>query len=234
MHRASSEATKFDQNPLTAESERARLHRPSSDRGLRYEWIKACVFGELLGFVPPALVGAFLYWLAAPEALLVAGLVLAGCAEGAILGEFQSRVIKSAFPAVTRWTAATAAAAGIAWLAGMGGSSVVQAAGPLSLLAVVPAWIVGLLAMGVLQSRRLSAAVDASAWIPRTTVAWLIGVAIPVVALSIVPNDAALAVHIAVAVVAAVAMGAIVGVIAAGTLVDFEDQVLHVPLEDKH
>lgn len=188
---------------------------------LRRDWIKACTIGELVGFVPPALVGAWLYALNAGEFLLVFGLVLAGCAEGAVLGMFQSRVIKTAFPATTRWATATAIAAGIAWLAGMGGSSVVQAVGPLSLIGVVPAWIVGLLAMGVLQRQRLHSVVaDASGWISRTSAAWLLGVAIPVLALSMVPNSTPLGVHIATAISAAVAMGATVGFVTAPTLVE--------------
>ncbi len=193
--------------------------RPAN--GIRRSWIHACVVGELIGFVPPATTGALLVWLEAPEAQLVAGLVAAGCVEGAILGAFQADVVRNVFPAVTRWTSTTALAAGIAWLAGMGGSSIVQAAGPVSLLVVAPAWIVGLLAMGVLQSRRLALAVeDASAWILRTSVAWLLGVMIPVVALSLVPNNAQLVVHVVVGVAAAVAMGATVGAITGSTLVD--------------
>ncbi len=203
-----------------------RLETTLPDRraanGIRRSWIRACVVGELIGFVPPATTGALLVWLEAPEALLVAGLVAAGCVEGAILGAFQADVLRNVFPAVTRWTSTTAFAAAIAWLAGMGGSSIVQAVGPASLLIVAPAWIVGLLAMGVLQSRRLAMAVeDASAWILRTSVAWLLGVTIPVVALSIVPNSAHLAIHVVVAVAAAVAMGATVGAITGTTLVDF-------------
>jgi len=64
--------------------------------------------GELIGFVPPALIGAMLVWLGAPEVLLVAGLVIAGSAEGAVLGAFQARFIHDVFPDVTKWTSTTA------------------------------------------------------------------------------------------------------------------------------
>ncbi len=107
-------------------------------------------------------------------------------------------------------------------LAGMGGSSLIQAVGPLARHRrrtrldrrpaldgcppiTPPAPVVA----------------DAETWIPVTTVAWSIGVAIPVIALSVVPNGWPPAVHVVVAVGAAVAMGATVGVITGPTLVRF-------------
>lgn len=180
----------------------------------RGDWIKACTIGELIGFIPPALTGVVLFALDAPEGVLVAALVVAGIAEGAILGAAQSRVITQLFPRVKGWTTATAIAAGIAWLAGMGGSSLVQAVGPVALLVVIPGWIVGLLAMGLLQWRRLRPVADrAVIWIPYTVLAWLVGVFIPVIALSVIPNSAPVLVHGAVAVISAVAMGMTVGAI---------------------
>lgn len=61
-------------------------------------------------------------------------------------------------------------------------------------------------------------------WIPATTLAWLVGVAIPVVALSVVPNQWPLAVHVLVAIPAAVAMGATVGAITGRALNRFVQQ----------
>ncbi len=189
---------------------------------LRHRWIRACIVGELIGFVPPAMTGAVLVVLDAPEAVLVLGLVVAGLAEGLVLGTAQSHVVHDVLPSVSGWVRATTLAAGLAWLAGMGGSSLIQAVGPWALIVVAPGWIVGLLSMGVLQSRCLRPVVaDARRWIPITTVAWLIGVAIPVVALSAVPNGWPPPVHVVVAVAAAVAMGATVGVITGTTLVRF-------------
>lgn len=194
----------------------------SASGTLRHRWIRACIVGELLGFVPPALTGAVLVVLDAPEAVLVLGLVLSGMAEGLVLGAAQSHVLRDALPSVTGWVRATTTAAGLAWLAGMGGSSLIQAVGPWALLVVAPGWIVGLLSMGVLQSRRLHPVVtDARTWIPVTTVAWLIGVAIPVTALSVVPNGWPPTVHVVVAIGAAVAMGATVGAITGTTLERF-------------
>jgi len=186
------------------------------------EWILACVQGELVGFIPPAVVGATLVALDASEVVLVFGLVIAGVVEGMILGRAQARVIGRLLPSVSGWATATAVAAGLAWLAGMGGSSSVQAVGPMGLAIAGPGWAVGLLAMGVLQARCLRPAVlEPNRWIPATTMAWLIGVTIPVAALSVIPNGWPLVAHIIVAVAAAVAMGATVGAITARTLFRF-------------
>lgn len=188
---------------------------PSADStGLRRTWLVACIVGELVGFIPPALTGALLVSLGVAEPVLVLGLVIAGVGEGAVLGSIQQQALRPVVP-VDGWASATAIGAGLAWLAGMGGSSLVGAIGPVALIGVAPAWVVGLLAMPVLQRRRLRAAglSGTRVWITRSVLAWTVGVAIPVVALSIVPNGAPLVAHIAVAILAAVAMGATVGVI---------------------
>lgn len=109
----------------------------------------------------------------------------------------------------------------------MGGSSLVQAVGPIGLILAVPGWLIGLLAMGLLQWRRLRPEVDNGAiWIPYTAAAWLIGVLVPVAVLSAVPNSAHPAVHGVAAVLGAVAMGGIVGAITSHPLAAF------VPTDD--
>lgn len=55
-------------------------------------------------------------------------------------------------------------------------------------------------------------------WIPVTSAAWLVGVMIPVAALSVIPNGWPSTVHVLVGVVAAVAMGATVGLLTGTTL----------------
>ncbi|HXV94568.1 MAG TPA: hypothetical protein VD813_14785 [Pseudonocardia sp.] len=190
-------------------------------RGFRLRWTVAFVLGELVGFVPPAVTGAALAALGAPDALLVAGLVVAGAVEGAVLGAAQAHVMGPVLPAVAprRWVVATAAGAAIAWLAGMGGSALLAAVGPAAWVVAGPGYVVGLFAMGVLQWRELRHAVPhAGRWVPVTAVAWLLGVAIPVVALSTIPNSGPIAADVAVGVVAAVAMGAVVGGLTGGTL----------------
>lgn len=185
----------------------------------RRQWIRACLFGELVGFIPPAVAGAGLVAIDASEPVLVAGLVAAGTVEGAILGAYQGSALRALAPKVSGWTGATALAAGLAWLAGMGGSSLLQATGPLALIGVAPAWILALLAMGVLQARRFGAAgINPAGWITRTAAAWLLGVSIPVFALSVIPSSWPLAVHVVVGVVAAVLMGLTVGAVTAPRL----------------
>ena len=112
------------------------------------DWIRACVIGELIGFLPPAVTGAALVAFDAPEVVLVGGLVVAGVAEGLVLGWAQNIVLRRLIPDVTGWPVATAAAAGLAWLAGMGGSSLVDAVGSKGLVVAGPGWVIGLFAMG--------------------------------------------------------------------------------------
>lgn len=190
-------------------------------RSLRRRWIAAFLVGELAGFVPPAATGAALAAAGAGDALLVGGLVAAGFLEGAVLGWAQAAVLRGVLPAVRfrDWVLATAAGAALAWAAGMSASPLLQRFGLVALVAVGPALMAGWLAMGVLQWRVLRRAAPRSGrWVPVTALAWLVGVAIPVVALGVVPNGWPLPVHAAVGVAAALAMGATVGALTAGAL----------------
>ena len=98
---------------------------PRSLAGLRRHWTQALVVGELVGFVAPAVTGATLATVGAPDALLVIGLTLAGLVEGAAVGTAQARVLAGYAPAVDRrdWVLATVLAAGFAWFVGMGGGA---------------------------------------------------------------------------------------------------------------
>lgn len=189
---------------------------------IRRDWTVAFVIGELIGFVPPALTGASLAALGVGDAVLTAGLTLAGSLEGAALGWAQSAVLARRIPELRRdrWIGATALAAALAWLAGMGGAAAIQALGPVALVLTVPAWLVGLAGMGFLQWLVLRPHLPASrAWVPVTSAAWLVGVIIPVAALSSVPNGWPAAAHVMVAVASAVAMGITVGLLTGTTLV---------------
>ncbi len=187
-------------------------------------WVGAFVVGELIGFVPPAVTGAVLASLDAPDVALVVGLTAAGAVEGAVLGTTQAHVLGGRWPTLPKrhWIVATAAAAGLAWLVGMGGSSLasggyLSAVGAAILLA--PSAAVALVAMGFLQWRVLRTVVgDSFRWVPVTTGAWLVGVMIPVAALSLIPDAWPVEAHVVVAVVSAVAMGLVVGSITGLTL----------------
>jgi hypothetical protein len=203
-----------------------RTSPPEDDgvTGLRRRWTLALLVGELVGFVPPAVTGATLAAVGAADVVLVAGLTVAGLFEGAVVGVAQARVLARGAPAVDGrdWVAATAAAAGFAWFVGMGGGSLMgsEIAPPGVLAAVLaPAWIAALLSMGYAQWRVLRCAVVRSGrWVWVTSGAWLLGVMIPVVALSTTPNSWPLWAHAAVGIVAALGMGLTVGALTGHTL----------------
>lgn len=210
---------------LTAADRVDRTAIPS----LRWRWTVAIIAGELVGFLPPALTGAALATVEAPDLVLVIGLTAAGVLEGVALGVAQHSIIGSLWPDIERrhWVAATAAAAGLAWLVGMGGSTVASSDGVPTAVAIGLAVVVGPLAlcsMGYLQWLVLRRVVtDCARWVPVTTAAWLVGVTIPVAALSLVPNRWPPTAHVGIAVVAAVAMGALVGIITGGMVESLAD-----------
>ena len=191
--------------------------------GLRTRWTGACVLGELVGFLPPAVVGTALGSAGASDPVMVVGLAAAGALEGAALGYAQSRVLDRHLPALdgTAWVLATAGAAAFAWAVGMGGPALFDSGLPVGLVlaVMVPAWLAALLAMGAAQWWVLRQVLPRSArWIPVTAGAWLLGVLIPVAAISLTPDGAPAWARVAIAVAAAVGMGVTVGVLTGGAL----------------
>lgn len=191
---------------------------------LRRQWIVAFVIGELVGFIPPAVVGAGLAAAGVPDVPFVLSLTVAGSLEGAVLGTAQAHVLHRHLPRLStvKWITATAAAAAFAWLVGMSIGSLLGSrnAPPVWLIVLLAgAALVALLGMGFGQWLVLRAVVTRSkGWIPVTALAWLIGVTIPVVAISLVPNGWPMAAHAAIGVLSAVAMGVVVGGITGTTL----------------
>jgi hypothetical protein len=191
---------------------------------LRRRWTVAFVVGEMVGFLPPALVGAALGATGVDDWVLVGGLTLAGTLEGGAIGLAQSRVLRRAAPLIDRrgWVAATVVAAGFAWLVGMGGGALMGSGAVPAWLAVillVPAWTAALLAMGYGQWLVMRRTVPSSArWIWVVAGSWLLGVPIPVAALSLTPNGWPPAAFVAIGLTAAVAMGAVVGALTGRTL----------------
>lgn len=194
------------------------------DANLVRPWTLAFVVGELAGFIPPAVVGVTLGMLAAPDFAFVMFLTLAGVAEGAVLGAAQAWVLRRYAPGIDsrQWITATAAAAGFAWFIGMGtsvigGSSTAPAWALIVLLA--PLWVMALVGMGLAQWMVLKQTVPRSArWIWVTAAAWLVGVTIPIVALSAVPDGWPMWTHGVIGLAAAVAMGLTVGGLTGRTL----------------
>ena len=191
---------------------------------LRRDWTLAVALGELVGFVPPAVTGASLAALGAPDVAMIVGLTLAGALEGLSVGAAQAAVLRRHVADVDRrrWVLSTVAGAAFAWFVGMGGGALMgSGVGPPALLLVVlvPAWTAALLAMGYLQWRVLQVTVPHSGrWVPVNAGAWLLGVMIVVVALSAAPNSWPGAVHAAIGVAAAVLMGLTVGALTTRTL----------------
>src|SRR5574339_586070 len=84
-------------------------------RGLMRAWTVSVSFGELVGFCFPALVGGLLRE-ETPQ-LVMGAMVLAGAAEGSVLGWSQARVLRYRLDGLNsgRWVTATAFAAAVAW-----------------------------------------------------------------------------------------------------------------------
>lgn len=188
-------------------------------RGFRSWWTAAFIVGELVGFIPPAIVGAWLGSVGAVDVVLVLGLTVAGALEGASIGAAQAWVLRryrSPIP-FGSWVLATAGGASAAWCAGMAGGAVmgsVDSAWPLAVF--VPLWIVGLMAMGFLQWLVMRGRLlRTTSWLLISPAAWLIGVLIPVVAITATPDQWSVAAHVVPAVLAAVLMGAVVGLLTA-------------------
>ncbi len=152
---------------------------PSPGPGLWLRWFRAVTVGECLGFLMPATVGALTAHTA--DAVSVALLVLAGAAEGAVLGWFQARVLRRALPGlpVARWTVATAAAAALAWAIGMTFGTQGDRLAGMPVAALVPlaagGGLVLLFSIGVAQWAVLRARVHgAGRWIWGTALAWTV------------------------------------------------------------
>jgi hypothetical protein len=140
----------------------------SLDRRTWFGWVTA---GEFLGFAVPAVVGAA----NAPAAALV----LAGVVEGAVLGWAQAHVLRRAIPGlpVRQWIAATALAAGFAWMVAVtataNGERLRTWPGPVLLPIATLAGMAILLSIGTAQWTVLRHHVrNANRWIWATAFAW--------------------------------------------------------------
>ena len=192
--------------------------------GLRRDWTLAMVIGELIGFVAPAVTGATLAAIGAPDAVLVVGLTIAGLVEGAAIGTAQAVVLADHAPEVDRraWVVATVIAAGFAWFVGMGGGALMggtSVAPAVLLVLLVPVWTAALLSMGFAQWLVLRRTIPRSGrWVPVTSGAWLLGMMVPIVGLTAAPNAWPAWAHVVIAVASAVVMGLIVGLLTGHTL----------------
>lgn len=146
-------------------------------------WTVSVSVGELAGFCVPALVGGLLR--EGAPLLVLGALVLAGVAEGAILGWSQARVLRQRLDGFSeaRWVVGTAAAAAGAWFLGMLPSTFHEqwSTWP-TLLTVIVAMLLGAVVLGsigVAQWFELRRHVPRAArWIGITAAGWGAGLVV--------------------------------------------------------
>ena len=161
-----------------------RSRSTSWDRATSRTWVTRTTLGEAAGFLFPVLVvlsGAD----DLPSGPRLAVLLLAGAAEGAVLGWAQGSVLVSVLPEFSRrdWILRTALAAVVAWAIGMGPST--WAAGLVDLpmagivVLAVPAGVVLLCSIGAAQWTVLRRHVrGAGWWIAWTAAAWIVALGV--------------------------------------------------------
>ncbi|SUD49423.1 Uncharacterised protein [Nocardia otitidiscaviarum] len=146
------------------------------------QWFTTVTAGEFLGFVAPAVAGALL--LDTAPALVVAGLLLAAVVEGAVLGSFQSLVLRKWLRdfATGRWVRATVVGAVVAWTIGtvpvLYGDRITDwppavQAPVIAVGALVMVFAIGVAQWFVLRERTERAAL----WIWANAVGWIAGLA---------------------------------------------------------
>jgi hypothetical protein len=178
--------------------------------------------GELLGFGIPALAGAALFSLGLEDSLLgVALAVVAGAGEGAVL----AWALRQVLPGLSRraWVAATAGGAALAWLLVLAPMRLLTQPPALTPLFWLAAGVVGLLfllSIGGAQWLVLRSHVPrAGWWIVANAIAWPAGVAVPMLALTAIPDATPLGWRAVVAVVSGLGMGLVVGALTGLVLV---------------
>jgi hypothetical protein len=148
---------------------------------LRGTWLVQVAAAELVGFSGPALAGVLLADSSPPWRL--AGMVLAGSTEGAILGWAQARLLVRVVPGLDRraWLVASVAGAALAWLLGMLPTTTYDLweGWPTSVTVVgaAPLAVVLLISIGTAQAVTLPARTRRLLWAATTTVAWCGGLA---------------------------------------------------------
>lgn len=172
-------------------------------------WALAMLVGEAIGFGVAGLVAWAAFSSLGDVPASLALVILAGGIEGAIVGYAQARCIPVGR---ARWTAFTAAAAVLAWTAGM-------LLGPRlpteSLLLAAPLLLIGMgLLMGMLQWLELRRhAPRAWRWIVANAVAWPMGLLWTFGASAIVTEATPMALGAALIVGSGIAMGLTVGAV---------------------
>ena len=194
-------------------------------------WALATAAGEVAGFAVPAAVGVgAVAAFGEPAAVagylkMIAIMVPAGMAEGAILGFAQWSVLRGPVGRVRahEWVCATSLAAGVAWLIALALVMVRDLATlpPAVLIALaVPVALIVLASIGVAQWLVLRRYVPGTGWwAPVNVAAWLAGLPITFIGPALVPDGSPAMVWLAVGVLCGLLMGLIVGAITGVALV---------------
>ena len=189
-------------------------------------WTVATTLGEFAAFSVPGVAGALAWGLGFPAAGLFGVMVLAGTAEGAVLGSAQWLALRRHLRGLhwRDWAGATALGAGAAWTAAMiPGAFWDQLEDVHPAVPIVAAGLAGavvLLSIGLAQALVLGRFVEhAGWWLPANAAAWAIGVTLVIAAMSPTTEDTPAAVVAAVSVAAGLLMGVVVAAITGATLV---------------
>ncbi|MBP1231345.1 hypothetical protein JOE40_000989 [Arthrobacter sp. PvP102] len=162
------------------EQTRAGAAAPSRPQPFLRRWLLWVTLGESAGFLVPAVVAVFV--IIPDTAGGMAWLVVAGVAEGTVLGLAQAHVLRSLLPglSVSRWTIRTAAGAALAWLLGLSPSTFAnqwQLWPPaLQIGVAVPGALLLLCSIGLAQWPELRRHVAHSGrWVAGNALAWCVG-----------------------------------------------------------
>lgn len=155
--------------------------RPGPDGIIFRRWVAYVTVGEAAGFLVPATVMAVAQLADVAPWPHYAAAIVAGLAEGAILGLAQSRAVRGSGLALdTRsWVAATSLAAGLAWSIGMLPSTLpgLDWTSPATIAGAVVGGLVLLLSIPTAQWPLLRPHLPrAWRWIPLNAVAWAVGI----------------------------------------------------------
>lgn len=205
--------------------------RSQADQHLWLRWTVATALGELVGFSVPTLIGIAAVWALAPlghllaDILQVGIMVLAGAAEGAILGWAQWLVLRHAFPPMRRraWVLATTGGAVVAWFIGgtLGTFANISGFAPAALVAgaVVLVLVLGTV-IGAAQWFVLRRYVARAAWwIPANTLAWSLGLVTGLGGPALIQETTPVVVAVLIGVASGVAMGVLSGAVTGIALV---------------
>ncbi|HKJ59513.1 MAG TPA: hypothetical protein VKA37_09795 [Halobacteriales archaeon] len=202
-------------------------------------WVFANGAGEVVGLGMVGLVGVALATATRLEAdgfgsvAVAATLVTLGTFEGAVVGYAQWRAMQRAFPAIGthRWVGATAVGAFVAWTVGMLPSTIGDGGAPVGptnepslgvvlLLAAGLGIVAGVLLSGVQWLVLREHAIAAWRWLPANAVAWVVGMPVIFLGVSLVPDGPIGAVAVVVVLATAGVAGLVVGAIHGVALVE--------------